>query len=100
MTLRPCLGCNKLIATGSRCHTCQTRNGSTRQWRTTREQILDRDHHTCHICGQPGATVVDHLIPKAYGGTDTPDNLAAAHAKCNTLKGTSTTSTMTRATNA
>lgn len=50
----------------------------------------------CHICGQPisydlpwldpGAFVVDHVIPLAKGGTDTIDNVKAAHRSCNSKK--------------
>lgn len=50
----------------------------------------------CHICGQPidyalphldpMAFVVDHVKPLARGGTDTRDNVAAAHRSCNSTK--------------
>ena len=54
------------------------RNGSTRRWRTLRARILAASD-ICHICGQPGADAVDHLVPKSRGGTDDPSNLAPAH---------------------
>lgn len=45
----------------------------------------------CHICGDPGADAVDHVIPLAAGGTDTADNMKPAHhnvePKCNRIKG-------------
>jgi 5-methylcytosine-specific restriction endonuclease McrA len=49
--------------------------------------VLERDHHICHICGLPGATTVDHLVPRAHGGdsSDT-DLLAAAHRSCNSRR--------------
>lgn len=30
---------------------------------------------------------IDHIIPKSKGGTDTPENLQLAHARCNKIKG-------------
>lgn len=48
--------------------------------RRLRQQILDRDGHACQwidnagLCGAP-ATDVDHVIPRAAGGTDHPANL-------------------------
>jgi 5-methylcytosine-specific restriction endonuclease McrA len=56
-------------------------------------QIAERDGWICHLCGEsidPNldrnadmALSVDHIIPKSQGGPDTPDNLKAAHRKCN-----------------
>src|SRR5690242_21254828 len=31
----------------------------------TRQQVLERDGHTCQTCGQP-ATHVDHIVPLAH----------------------------------
>lgn len=64
----------------------------------------DRDRATiartragCWICGQPidyalphldpGAFVVDHVIPLAAGGADQLGNKRAAHRSCNRSKG-------------
>ena len=30
---------------------------------------------------------IDHVIPRSKGGTDRPDNLQLAHARCNKIKG-------------
>jgi 5-methylcytosine-specific restriction endonuclease McrA len=87
MALRRCLGgCGALINSGSYCARCRPRNGSTRQWRSLRAQILARDNHICRRCARP-ATHVDHITSKAAGGTDDPDNLAALCATCNLEKG-------------
>ena len=60
-------------------------------------QRIRRTRPACHICGQPidytaphldpGAYVVDHLIPLAKGGPDTLANKGAAHRSCNRAKG-------------
>ena len=57
---------------------------------------IKRSHPACHICGKPidltlpyldpNAFVVDHLIPLNRGGSDTLQNKAAAHRKCNRAK--------------
>lgn len=44
-------------------------------------RILDRDMRICHVCHQPGADQVDHVIPVAEGGTDSDLNLAAIHGE-------------------
>lgn len=54
---------------------------STAEWKKLRAYILERDRRICHVCGQGGATEVDHLIPVAEGGTDHPLNLRAIHQR-------------------
>ena len=50
-----------------------------------RQQIFDRDK-TCVYCG--GSTqVIEHVIPRARGGSDYVCNLVAACTKCNSQKG-------------
>jgi DNA-directed RNA polymerase subunit RPC12/RpoP len=54
-----------------------------------RFEILSRDGFACRYCGAkaPDATlVVDHVTPKALGGTDEPTNLVTACRDCNTGK--------------
>jgi hypothetical protein len=54
-----------------------------------RYEVLRRDEFTCRYCGAsaPDAKLtVDHVIPKALGGADTPDNLVAACVDCNSGK--------------
>ena len=49
-----------------------------------------RDHYLCQVCMSEDrltpATEVDHIIPKARGGTDNPDNLQAICAECHKTK--------------
>lgn len=52
-----------------------------------RRYVLARDRAVCWLCGKPGATTVDHVIPRSLGGPDTAANLKAAHAWCNTSRG-------------
>ena len=57
-------------------------------WDKLRLRILKRDGHLCQ-CDQCKATgratladQVDHIKPKAQGGTDDPANLRAVNSKC------------------
>lgn len=61
--------------------------GSTTRWRKLRLLVLQRDRGICWLCGKPGATTVDHKVPRKSGGDDSLGNLAAAHAACNGRKG-------------
>ncbi len=66
------------------------RNGSTRHGRAQNQRIL-RDSDVCHLCGQPGADGVDHVVPIARGGADHVSNKKPAHHDvppyCNRRKG-------------
>jgi hypothetical protein len=54
-----------------------------------RWEILARDQFTCRYCGKspsthPGTVLeVDHIYPRAKGGTDERANLVAACSDCN-----------------
>lgn len=41
--------------------------------------VLERDHYLCQTCKREGfvtfGNIVDHIIPKAEGGSDDPSNL-------------------------
>lgn len=57
--------------------------------RALRFQVFRRDGHTCQYCGgQPPdvALVVDHVVPAALGGPDTPENLTTSCRECNSGK--------------
>lgn len=61
--------------------------------RNRHRKYIARDEPPCHICGgaidyeadylDPLSFTADHVIPLSRGGTDTIDNLAAAHRRCN-----------------
>ncbi len=57
--------------------------------RRVRFEILRRDGHTCRYCGAAAPDVpltVDHVIPRALGGSDDPTNLVTACQPCNAGK--------------
>ena len=59
-------------------------------WVKLRASILARDCYLCTACQAKGiaiqATEVDHIKPKAKGGTDAADNLASLCHPCHTAK--------------
>ena len=59
-------------------------------WDKLRIQILARDMYLCQVCLPQGlvrpARTVDHVTPKAEGGTDDPDNLQAICDDCHRAK--------------
>lgn len=75
--------------------------GSTRAWRRLRAFVLDRDGWRCQLPAddRPGqlcldlAEHVDHVTPRALGGTDDPANLRAACATHNLRRGAGRPST-------
>jgi len=44
-------------------------------------RLLALHRSRCHVCGQPGATQVDHVIPLSQGGQDTDHNKRPIHAR-------------------
>jgi 5-methylcytosine-specific restriction endonuclease McrA len=59
----------------------------SRDYKRVRLQVLARDGHVCHYCGQD-ATTVDHVIPIVKGGDPiSMDNMVAACRRCNSSKG-------------
>lgn len=54
-----------------------------------REDIYIRDEGICHLCLEPVREEdfsIDHLVPISQGGPDSPENVAAAHFLCNSLR--------------
>ena len=59
-------------------------------------RTIARSKPACHICGEPidytlphldpGAFVIDHVMPLDKGGSDTLGNVKAAHRSCNSKK--------------
>ena len=50
---------------------------------------MERDGDNCFYCGQPlrNDITYEHLIPKAFYGPNSIDNLVLAHSFCNTIAG-------------
>lgn len=53
----------------------------------TRFNLFLRDHFTCQYCGRPKELTFDHVVPRAYGGRTTWENVVTACAPCNLKKG-------------
>jgi 5-methylcytosine-specific restriction enzyme A len=64
--------------------------GYGRAWDKLRLVVLARDKHLCQPCRREHritpATAVDHVLPKAKGGTDDLDNLEATCDPCHQAK--------------
>lgn len=61
------------------------------------ERIAERDNHICHICKQnvkKDERSVDHIVPRAFGGTNADSNLKLAHSRCNSNRGDGLTESM------
>lgn len=67
------------------------------KYKLTAAQLAERDGTDCGICGQPVdmalrrkdsnmCASVDHILPRALGGTHEPENLQLAHLYCNQVK--------------
>lgn len=49
--------------------------------------VLQNYGRICHLCGQPGATTADHLIPRSKGGAWWDlTNARPAHYSCNSAR--------------
>lgn len=48
--------------------------------------VLAARGRTCHLCGLPGATTADHVVPWSHGGRNELDNLEPAHSGCNSVR--------------
>lgn len=104
---KPCAVCGALVRDGtSRCEAHKVKPGSFADrrrgtstergygaaWRRVRDRIMRRDGGVCRCaeCKQLGrireAHEVDHIVPKAQGGTDDDDNLQAINRECHKAK--------------
>lgn len=55
--------------------------------KTTRRKVFKRDNNRCLNCGSDVDLTVDHILPKAKGGTDDMENLQTLCLTCNSVKG-------------
>ena len=59
-------------------------------WDARRKRVMERDRHLCQACLKKGlattARTVDHIIPKAHGGTDADGNLQSLCYPCHASK--------------
>lgn len=58
-----------------------------------RVRIYIRDRYRCQYCGEHKSAkdlTLDHILPRAQGGSTTPQNLVSACKKCNQRKGNRT----------
>jgi len=58
-------------------------------WSTSiREYVKEREKpDECIYCGAKGGLTLDHVLPRARGGADDPDNAVWVCQKCNSSKG-------------
>lgn len=67
-----------------------TKRGYGGRWRKLRDQVMRRDKWLCQECLRQGratpAHAVDHIVNKAEGGSDSPDNLQALCRTCHQAK--------------
>ena len=70
--------------------TSRHERGYGTQWDKTRKRILERDRYLCQPCKRASMVVaasqVDHIKPKAKGGTDDDGNLEAICKTCHDIK--------------
>lgn len=105
----PCIcshaGCGRLVTKGARCQQHEKlagwylyeqqqgnrhERGYGYQWEKLRKKILSRDNYLCVNCLSKNimlpAKQVDHIVPKAHGGTDAPSNLQSLCVACHRRK--------------
>ena len=90
---------NGRVFCGRECQASYNRGGKTNDLRILRAQVFAKTDGVCWWCGgriEHGLTMrdgwighwatVDHIIPKAEGGTDDLSNLVPSCQSCNTVK--------------
>jgi len=55
-----------------------------------REATFTRDNYECLRCGDTERLSIDHIVPLAKGGDNSPENLQTLCSTCNSIKGDST----------
>jgi 5-methylcytosine-specific restriction protein A len=93
LPLRPCTVCGRIAKTGNRCEQhprVDTRpsasaRGYGADWRTLRASVPRP--RWCQ-CGKELTSHLDHIVPRAQGGSDDPSNLQWLGAKCHSAKTT------------
>lgn len=55
-----------------------------------RQDVKERDGFACVACGSEESLSIDHVLPRALGGSDDMSNLQTLCRWCNTSKGTKT----------
>lgn len=87
--LKTCVVCGT-PSPQARCPRHRLRPTATAAHRAARRQLLATATH-CWRCGKPFTPTdplqADHILPRALGGTDTPNNYGAAHQSCNARAG-------------
>jgi 5-methylcytosine-specific restriction protein A len=82
---RACARCGALLAHGARCPRCRPSWANPHDmgadWPRQRTAALRRDRHRCVDCGNP-TNEVDHMVPRAEGGTNDLANLASRCELC------------------
>lgn len=71
-------------------HIRLTSSNPERRWKippVSRREVFRRDHYTCQYCRSPKRLTLDHVLPRAKGGTHTWDNVVTACESCNWAKG-------------
>lgn len=70
---------------GAHLEPLKPKNGKNRPNQAVKAAVLERDEYTCQYCGGVAETV-DHVVPKAKGGSNSKKNLVAACGFCNNQK--------------
>lgn len=68
------------------------RGGQKWLWNPTRCAVYARDSFRCVYAvecdgGTPSTLIVEHVVPRAHGGTNEADNLVTSCCACNNAKG-------------
>lgn len=106
-TATNCVACGCLIDLTVRGKRGQRRKALTKfcrpckqdyaKYKMSARELAERDGTDCGICGEPvdmslsrsdglDCPSVDHIIPRARGGSHDPSNLQLAHLRCNMAK--------------